>query len=122
MKQVPRADSVDLAIACYSLALNFMPPQEKVLKATILSNRSLMYKKQGKAEDALNDAQQCVLINPSWSKVSLLTDVDGKQESFVAYCGCWCLVRYLGVSIQLSVCTNNVSLQVQSVSQKSGRH
>ena len=105
---------MDLAIACYSLALNFMPPQEKDLKAKILSNRSLMYKKQEKAEDALNDAQQCVLIKPSWSKVSYsVTDVHGIQESFVTYCGCWCLVRYLGVSIQLSVCTNTVSLQVQ---------
>ena len=77
-----------LAIACYSLALNFMPPHEKDLKATILSNRSLMYKKQEKAEDALNDAQQCVLIKPSWSKVSLLAVVYGTQGSFVALCGC----------------------------------
>ena len=65
---------MDLAIACYSLALNFMPPHEKDLKGTILSNRSLMYKKQGNAEDAMNDAQQCVLFKPSWSKVSLLTE------------------------------------------------
>lgn len=60
---------VDLAIAYYSLALNFTPSKEKDLKATILSNRSLMYKKTGRDEEALNDAQLCVDNNPKWAKV-----------------------------------------------------
>ena len=63
-------DSVELAIAYYSLALSYTPPNERDLKATILSNRSLMYKKTGKDEEALRDAQQCVQNNPNWAKVT----------------------------------------------------
>ncbi|KAJ7371751.1 hypothetical protein OS493_023089 [Desmophyllum pertusum] len=62
------ANSVDLAIACYSLALNFTPAQEKDLKAAILSNRSFMYIKQEKADEALKDAQECVNSKPDWHK------------------------------------------------------
>ena len=60
---------MDLAIACYSLALKFTPVEENDLKATIYSNRSLMYKRQGKAEEALMDAQKCVDNKPRWAKV-----------------------------------------------------
>lgn len=84
---------VDLAIAYYSLALKFTPPKEKDLKATILSNRSLMYKKTGRDEDALKDAQMCVDNNPKWAKVRELhlklglenpTDLlKGKKRSLV---------------------------------------
>lgn len=63
------ANSVDLAIACYSLALNFTPAQEKFLKAAILSNRSMMYRKQDKVDEALNDAQECINNKPDWPKV-----------------------------------------------------
>jgi len=62
-------NSVDLAIAYYSLALNYTPLNEKDLKATILSNRSLMYKKKGRDKEALRDAQQCVENKPNWAKV-----------------------------------------------------
>ncbi|KAJ7371766.1 TPR and ankyrin repeat-containing protein 1 [Desmophyllum pertusum] len=62
------ASSVDLAIACYSLALNFTPEEETFLKATILSNRSMMYKKQDKVDEALKDAQECVNSKPDWHK------------------------------------------------------
>ncbi|KAM7440313.1 Stress-induced-phosphoprotein 1 [Porites harrisoni] len=61
-------NSVELAIAYYSLALGYTPPYERDLKATILSNRSLMYKKTGKDEEALRDALQCVQNNPNWAK------------------------------------------------------
>ena len=64
-------NSVDLAIACYSLALHYTPPIDRDLKATILSNRSLMYIKTGSYDDALRDAHQCVEITPSWAKVNL---------------------------------------------------
>ena len=87
LKKEAQANSVDLAITCYSLALNFLPPQEKDLKATILSNRSLMYKKQEKAEEALNDAQQCVLNRPSWSKVSCYVMCTARTT--VDRCGCF---------------------------------
>ena len=63
-------NSVELAIAYYSLALSYTPPYERDLKATILSNRSLMYQKTGKDEEALRDAQQCVQNNPNWAKVT----------------------------------------------------
>ena len=63
------ANSLDLVTACYTLALKFTPAHEKDLKATILSNRSLMYIRQGKAEDALKDAQDCVDSKPDWAKV-----------------------------------------------------
>ena len=61
---------MELAIAYYSLALSYTPPNERDLRATILSNRSLMYKKTGKDEEALRDAQQCVQNNPNWAKVT----------------------------------------------------
>ena len=61
---------MELAIAYYSLALGYTPPYERDLKATILSNRSLMYKKTGKDEEALRDALQCVQNNPNWAKVT----------------------------------------------------
>lgn len=61
---------MELAIAYYSLALSYTPPNERDLKATILSNRSLMYQKTGKDEEALRDAQQCVQNNPNWAKVT----------------------------------------------------
>ena len=67
------ASSVDLAIACYSLALNFTPEKETFLKATILSNRSMMYKKQDKVDEALKDAQECVNSKPDWHKVRFST-------------------------------------------------
>ena len=78
------AHLVDLAIACYSLALKFTPGYETDLRAFILSNRSLMYKKQGKAELALKDAQECVDAKPRWAKVkcSLITVY---KKSFDAY-------------------------------------
>lgn len=59
-------------IACYTLALKFTPAYEKDLRATILSNRSLMYIKQGKAEEALKDAQDCVDSKPNWAKVCMV--------------------------------------------------
>ena len=62
-------NSVDLAIAYYSLALNYTPSKEKDLKAIILSNRSLMYKKKGREKEARWDAQHCVDNKPDWSKV-----------------------------------------------------
>lgn len=63
---------VDQAIACYSLALKFTPTIERDLKATIFSNRSLMYNKQGKANQALRDAQNSVENNPRWPKARML--------------------------------------------------
>ena len=63
------SDLVDLAIAYYSLALNFAPSEEKGLKAAILSNRCLMFMKTGRDEDALKDAKLCVDNNPEWPKV-----------------------------------------------------
>lgn len=60
---------MDLAIAYYTLALNFTASNEKDLKATILSNRSLMYKKTGSDDLALKDAELCVDNNPNWTKV-----------------------------------------------------
>lgn len=63
------ANTLDLVIACYTLALKFTPGNEKDLRATIFSNRSLMYKKRGNAEEALKDAQDCVDSKPDWSKV-----------------------------------------------------
>ena len=60
---------MDLAIAYYTLALNFTASNEKELKATILSNRSLMYKKTGGDDLALKDAELCVYNNPNWAKV-----------------------------------------------------
>lgn len=71
-----QATSLELVIACYTLSLQFAPENEKDLRATILSNRSLMYKKQGKAEDALKDAQDCVDIKPDWAKVLLRSNFD----------------------------------------------
>lgn len=65
---------MELAIAYYSLALSYTPPYERDLKATILSNRSLMYKKTGKDEEALRDALQCVQNNPNWAKVTKSQD------------------------------------------------
>lgn len=64
------SNSVDLAIAYYTLALSFTASNEKDLKATILSNRSLMYKKTGRGDLALKDAELCVDNNPKWAKVS----------------------------------------------------
>ena len=63
------ANKLDLVIACYTLALKFTPEHEKDLRATILSNRCLMYIKRGNAEEALEDAQDCVDSKPEWSKV-----------------------------------------------------
>ena len=60
-------NSLDLAIDCYSLALKYA--DEKDLKATILSNRSLMYKNTARYEEALCDAQRCVENKPNWEKV-----------------------------------------------------
>ena len=62
---------LDLVIACYTLALRFTPANEKDLRATILSNRCLMYIKQENAEEALKDARDCVDIKPDWPKVKL---------------------------------------------------
>lgn len=62
------SNSVDLAIDCYSLALKYT--KEKDLKATILSNRSLMYKNTERYEEALLDAQRCVENKPDWAKVN----------------------------------------------------
>jgi len=62
---------VDLAIKYYSLALNYTPSDEKNLKATILSNRSLMSLRKGRDQEALLDAQQCVDNKPNWEKVRL---------------------------------------------------
>ena len=67
---------MDLAIAYYSLALNFTPSEEKGLKATILSNRSLMYKKKGRDDDALKDAQLCADSNPTWAKVRVVAALE----------------------------------------------
>ena len=80
-------NSVELAIAYYSLALSYTPPYERDLKATILSNRSLMYKKTGKDEEALRDAQQCVQNNPNWAKVTkgLFTWSGGPRSSGVGF-------------------------------------
>ena len=66
------ASILDLVIACYTLALRFTPALEKDLRATILSNRSLMHKKRGNAEEALKDARDCVDSKPDWYKVKLL--------------------------------------------------
>ena len=63
---------VDQVIACYSLALNFTPAVERELKATIFSNRSLMYNNHGKADQALRDAQNSVENNPRWPKARML--------------------------------------------------
>jgi len=63
------ANKLDLVIACYTLALKFTPGHEKDLRATILSNRCLMYKRRGNAEEALKDAQDCVDSKPDWAKV-----------------------------------------------------
>ena len=65
------ANTLDLVIACYTLALRFTPANEKDLRATILSNRSLMHKKRGNAEEALKDARDCVDSKPDWHKVKL---------------------------------------------------
>ena len=64
-----KENSLNLAIAYYSLAINFAPLKEKDLRATILSNRSLVYNKQGRDEEALSDARECVKSKPGWSKV-----------------------------------------------------
>ena len=58
-------------IACYTLALKFTPEHERDLRATILSNRSLMHKNRGNAEEALKDARDCVDSKPDWYKVKL---------------------------------------------------
>ena len=65
---------MDLAIRCYSLALNYTPKGEKELKSTILSNRSLMYIKKGEDKEALRDATRCVECNPKWAKVGIQFD------------------------------------------------
>ncbi|XP_022794046.1 uncharacterized protein LOC111332849 isoform X2 [Stylophora pistillata] len=62
---------VDQAITCYSLALKFTPAIENVLKATLFSNRSLMYNQQGKAALALRDALSCMENNPRWPKARI---------------------------------------------------
>ena len=62
---------MDQAIACYSLALKFTPAADKDLKGTIFSNRSLMYNKQGKADQALGDAQNCVENKSGWPKARM---------------------------------------------------
>lgn len=63
--------TLDLVIACYTLALKFTPEHEKDLRATILSNRCLMYIRRENAEEALKDARDCVDIKPDWPKVKL---------------------------------------------------
>lgn len=66
------ASTLNLVIACYTLALKFTPEHEKDLRAAILSNRCLMYLKQGNAEEALKDARDCVDCKPYWPKVTEL--------------------------------------------------
>ena len=65
------SSSVDMAIRCYSLALNYAPLKEKDLKGTILSNRCSMYIKKGDNEAALEDARQSVKYKPDWAKVTI---------------------------------------------------
>ncbi|XP_068717953.1 TPR and ankyrin repeat-containing protein 1-like [Montipora capricornis] len=66
------SSAMDLAIRCYSLALNYTPQGEKELKATIFSKRSLMYTKKEKDKEALQDATRCVECNPNWAKAHYL--------------------------------------------------
>ena len=68
------SNAMDLAIRCYSLALNYTPQGEKELKATIFSKRSLMYTKKEEDKGALQDATRCVECNPNWAKVGIQID------------------------------------------------
>ena len=66
---------MDLAIRYYSLALKYVPPKEKELIGTILSNRCSMYSKKGDNVAALEDARQCVGYKPEWAKVIIHFDL-----------------------------------------------
>ena len=60
-----------MAIRCYSLALKYVPPKEKELIGTILSNRCSMYIKKRDNVAALEDAKQSVRYKPEWAKVTI---------------------------------------------------
>lgn len=51
------------AIAAYTEAINFDPKNH-----VLYSNRSAAYAKAGNYEDALNDAEETIKINPTWPK------------------------------------------------------
>lgn len=57
----------------YQEAINFYTEGIKLTKTdqhVLFSNRSAAYAANGDYQQAIEDAQQCIDINPSWSKVS----------------------------------------------------
>lgn len=62
-----------LLIKYYSLAIKFTSPEENFLelRSILLSNRSIAYNKTRMYQEALEDAKECVRINPRWSKVCI---------------------------------------------------
>ena len=52
------------------MAFNIRLPEEEVAK--IFSNRSLVFAKLGNASEALQNAEQCIALQPQWWKVSIL--------------------------------------------------
>lgn len=68
-KQLFKENRFDLLVDCYSLAINYTPTSDRELLAQLLCNRSLVYIRNKTFKVALLDAERCVKIRPSWSKV-----------------------------------------------------
>ena len=68
-KQLFKENRFDLLVDCYSLAINYAPTSDRELLAQLLCNRSLVHIRNKTFKWALLDAERCVKIRPSWSKV-----------------------------------------------------
>ena len=75
-KQLFKENRFDLLVDCYSLAINYAPTSDRELLAQLLCNRSLVHIRNKTFKVALLDAERCVKIRPSWSKVRLWDNTD----------------------------------------------
>ena len=61
--QAFKAKDFEAAVSFYTQALTETPDEH-----TILGNRSAAYYSMKQYDEALNDAQKCIDVNPDWSK------------------------------------------------------
>lgn len=89
-KQLFKENKFDLLVDCYSLAINYAPTSDRELLAQLLCNRSLVHIRNNDFKVALLDAERCVKIRPSWSKVRQ-QDNFHKFKVYLVQCDCMCV-------------------------------
>ena len=77
-----RAGNIEEAIEFYTEAINLEPT------AILFSNRSNAFLKLNKHYEAFRDANQAIMLNPSWSKVGsvLLTHLAQACNRDIKFC------------------------------------